>query len=260
MQGACAVHSNCSLHTLPVPSLCLSLLALAALTASSLQECCSSSDTAGPQILWSPNELFCDPGGKLAKEAGGACRAIILLDEPELIQLLLLCKLGAFSPTVIIYCYKLLWSGSQDIVILRDKLNHKRNKLKWIRIRWWWLSSFHWACAVILTSIKVLHFNFCLLRKKLQPSPSELFWSGGKVGKTLFSFSQKQDKPINALTIKPHLEFFVITCQVINQISACHSFHHRGGNFYPFLYCTCEEQCRDWKFTAEIFNVEVSMI
>lgn len=68
------------------------------------------------------------------QEAGEACRAIILLDEPELIQLLLLCKLGAFSPTVIIYCFKLLWSGSQDVVIkaviLRGKLRHKRNKLK----------------------------------------------------------------------------------------------------------------------------------
>lgn len=78
--------------------------------------------------------MFCDAVGELIKEAGGACRATILLDEPELIQMLLLWKLGAFSPAVIIYCFKLLWSGSQDVVIkaviLRDKLRHKRNKLK----------------------------------------------------------------------------------------------------------------------------------
>lgn len=46
-----------------------------------------------------------------------------------------------------------------------------------------------------------------------------------------FSFSQKQDKPINALTIKPHLELVVVTCQVINQISTCLSFHQRADNF-----------------------------
>lgn len=30
--------------------------------------------------------------------------------------------------------------------------------------------------------------------------------------------------------------------------------------FTHFLYCACEEQCRDLKFTAGIFNVEVRMI
>lgn len=62
------------------------------------------------------------------------CRAAVLADGPDLTQLLLLCKLGALSSRAIIYCLKLLWSGSQEVaikvVILGDKLRHKRKKFK----------------------------------------------------------------------------------------------------------------------------------
>lgn len=144
-----------SLHTLLVPLLHLSLMfASVASTADSLslEKCCSSSEEnkvetqLGPRSCRDSMNCFVIEwvSDLLAKEAGEACRAISLADGPDLTQLLLLCKLGAFSPMVNIYCLKLLWSGSQDvaikIVILRDKLRHKRKKLKWIS-QWWRLSS-----------------------------------------------------------------------------------------------------------------------
>lgn len=147
----------CSRHTLRALILRLSLtFALAALTADSLssEKCCDFSEENKAETQLGPRS--CGPSTScpviewgsylLAKEAGEPCRAIILPDGLDLTQLLLLCKLGAFSPMVIIYCLKLLWSGSQDVaikvVILTDKLTHKRNELKWIR-QWWRLSSFH---------------------------------------------------------------------------------------------------------------------
>ena len=53
-------------------------------------------------------------------------------------------------------------------------------------------------------------FHFCLLRKKLQPSSFELVKVEGKLERLFLSSSQKQAKPINDLTIKPHLAFVVV--------------------------------------------------
>lgn len=170
-----------SLRTLLVPLLHLSLMfASVALTADSLslEKCCGSSEEnkvetqLGPRSCRDSMNCFVIEWVSylLAKEAGEACRAINLADGPDLTQLLLLCKLGAFSPMVNIYCLKLLWSGSQDvaikIAILRDKLRHKRKKLKWIR-QWWRLSS-SWPPYKFSISTSVCW------GKKLQPSPFEL--------------------------------------------------------------------------------------
>lgn len=173
---------NCSLHTMlgahpaPFTDVCLSSINCRLLVLGEMLQFFRGEqgrDTAGSWGASMNCFVIKWVSYLLAKEAGEACRAIILPDGPDLTQLLLLCKLGAFSPMVIIYCLKLLWvlwSHSQDVaievVILRDKLRHKRKKLRWIR-QWWRPSSFHWAFIVILTSIQVLHFNFCLLRKKL---------------------------------------------------------------------------------------------
>lgn len=144
----------------------------------SLEKCCDSSEENKAETQLGPwscrASMSCSVikwvSYLLAKEAGEPCRAIILPDGPDLTQLLLLCKLGAFSPVVIMYCLKLLLSGSQDVsikvVILTDKLRHKRKKLKQAR-KWWRLSSLHQGFIVILTSIQAHLFNFCLLSKKL---------------------------------------------------------------------------------------------
>lgn len=150
-----------------------------------LENCCSSSEEDKAETQLGPRSSRASTNHfmikwisyLLAKEAGEACRAIILADGPDLTQLLLLFELRSFSPVVITYCLKLLWSSSQDVavkvVILKNKPRHKRKKLKWIR-QWWRLSSFHWAFIVILTSIHVLHFPLLSAEEKAIAFP---FWT-----------------------------------------------------------------------------------
>lgn len=172
----------CSLHTLIVPILHIPLFALVTLIADSLVlgECCSSLEKnkveLGLRSCAASMNCFVVKWVNywLIKRLWEACRATILADRPDLTQLHLL---AAFSPMAIMYCLKLLWSSSQEaaikVIILKDKLRQKRKKAKRIR-QWWRLTSFHQGFIVILTFIRVLHFNFCLRRKKAIAFP---FWT-----------------------------------------------------------------------------------